>query len=269
MGLLALVILLTMSVLLLGQRRVPLDDEYARLTLVNDRINRAISNGQYREALELATPHLKGGPSRIDEIPTPALLIQINAAEALYNLGRWDEALAVVPQATPSNGPLIASGSACQRAWILTHLGRLNDAVRLAFLAKPWDLPSKWQAEIHFARAVALMARGAYARAEKELANADEVIERPSSERNALFLRARLCVARGDLNAGDELFRAAASHPYQGQGGDGLLAWGDCLAKLGRDEDAHRAWELAVQRDPQSESAGLARARLGPVAARP
>jgi hypothetical protein len=56
--------------------------------------------------------------------------------------------------------------------------------------------------------------------------------------------------------------KAAADHRYQGQGGDGLLLWGDVLKELGEIQWARRAYGLTIARDGQSESARLAAARL-------
>jgi predicted negative regulator of RcsB-dependent stress response len=41
-----------------------------------------------------------------------------------------------------------------------------------------------------------------------------------------------------------------------------LLLWGDVLSRLRRGDEARDAYELAILRDPQSESARLAVARL-------
>jgi tetratricopeptide (TPR) repeat protein len=85
---------------------------------------------------------------------------------------------------------------------------------------------------------------------------------RPSSERNAIFLRARVAAARGELERAESLCREAAAHPHRWQGGDGLLLWGDVLSQLGRPDHARDAWRLALERDPQSTSAAMCRARL-------
>ena len=51
-------------------------------------------------------------------------------------------------------------------------------------------------------------------------------------------------------------------HRYRYQGGEGLLLWGDALARLGRLDEARAAWALVGERDPESESAVTATARL-------
>ena len=84
---------------------------------------------------------------------------------------------------------------------------------------------------------------------------------RVSSRRNALAISGRVAAAMHDWTEAERMFRAAALHPYRGQGGDALLLWGDVLSRLGRLDEARRAYALAVERDPQSESAQLAQAR--------
>jgi tetratricopeptide (TPR) repeat protein len=151
---------------------------------------------------------------------------------------------------------------ALQRAWILAALNE-PVAAREAFNQANVDmLPSNFAAEYHFTRAAVALAAGEPADA---LTAADEGIEtaqRVSSNRNGIFLRARCLVALGDVPAALQEFERAAAADYKYQGGDGLLAWGDLLARLERHEEAVAAWRLAVERNPESESATLAVKRL-------
>ncbi|HYO72938.1 MAG TPA: tetratricopeptide repeat protein, partial [Archangium sp.] len=87
--------------------------------------------------------------------------------------------------------------------------------------------------------------------------------------RNGLLLLGRIALAAGRLEEALRFFEAGATHPYKGQGGDGLLAWGDCLAKLGRQEEARKTWQLVLDRDAQSGAASEAASRLGLHARRP
>ena len=86
---------------------------------------------------------------------------------------------------------------------------------------------------------------------------------RISSRRNALYLHARVATAAGDLAGAERWCRRGAEHAFQGQGGDGLLLWGEVLERLGRPDQAAAAWRLAIERDPESESARTAAGRLG------
>ena len=84
---------------------------------------------------------------------------------------------------------------------------------------------------------------------------------RVSSRRNALAICGRVAVAMEEWGDAERLLRAAAEHPYRWQGGDALLLWGEVLSRLGRFDEARGAYALAIERDPQSESARLARGR--------
>ena len=86
--------------------------------------------------------------------------------------------------------------------------------------------------------------------------------KRASSARNGLFLLARAQAAQGQWSEAESLCRRAAERADLGQGGDGLLLWGDVLHRLGRQDEAEQAWRFAVERDPESESAEQARQRL-------
>jgi predicted negative regulator of RcsB-dependent stress response len=107
-----------------------------------------------------------------------------------------------------------------------------------------------------------LLGAGRVGEADEAAAAGTDAAVRPSSRRNALFIEARVAVAQGDLDGADSLCRSAAVQRYRGQGGDGLLLWGDVLLQLRRADEARAAWSLAMERDPQSESSKLAAARL-------
>ena len=77
-----------------------------------------------------------------------------------------------------------------------------------------------------------------------------------------MFLRARALASAGEVDAALAEFQRASDHEYRFQGGDGLRAWGDLLAEVGQHEKALVAWKLAVERDPESESAMNAASRL-------
>src|SRR6266446_2732146 len=69
------------------------------------------------------------------------------------------------------------------------------------------------------------------------------------------WILAHVAARQRDWARADSLCQAAAEHRYRGQGGDGLLLWGDVLTELGRVGPARHAYELATSRDGQSESA--------------
>lgn len=88
------------------------------------------------------------------------------------------------------------------------------------------------------------------------------VFEEPSGEFALAVLNLLVCVDVASGHYARALARRAA-WSLRGQGGDGLLAWGDTLATLGRAEQAAAAWRLVIERDPESYAAALARERLG------
>lgn len=228
--------------------------------LINLAVEALISAGRYSEALAIPSKVPDAGPADA----TNPLLVQINLAEAEYNLGRWDAAWDRLRTLDEAAGDLAitAAGLAQQRAWILIHTGRPAEALSSWEQADIDGLPYRYHAEHHFTHAAVLLALGRFEEAEDAaLAGADAAV-RASSVRNSFFVRARVAAARGDWTQAESFCRAAAAHFYRGQGGDGLLLWGDTLLRLGRPDEARQAYELSISRDGQSESARTAAARL-------
>jgi tetratricopeptide (TPR) repeat protein len=225
---------------------------------VNQLVEALVASGQYREALQVPPPDPRWAE------PGQEMLIQINLAEADYNLGRWDEAWQrLAPLDAEAALPSICeSGLLLQRAWIAAHQGRGAEALELWTSADIGGLPYEYWAEHHFTGAAALLALGRLDEALEAAQGGAADAVRPSSLRNVLFLQARIHAAAGRLAEAEALCREAAAHPLQTQGGDGLLLWGDLLLELGRPEEALAAWRLCVERDPQSESAQQAQGRL-------
>jgi tetratricopeptide (TPR) repeat protein len=216
--------------------------------------------GLYRMALGAAP-----APDEAKGVPAPLLaLIQINLAEADYNLGRWAEAerrLLGLDQAAGAL-PISRAGLLQQRAWIAAHRGRSAEALALCERVSIRWLPRPYHAEYHFTRAVALLGLGLHEAADDEVRAGQRVAMRVSSRRNALFLLARIAAAREDWSSAEQLCRQASQRADCGQGGDGLLLWGEVLRRLGRLGEAAAAWRLAIERDPESESARIAESRL-------
>ena len=155
-----------------------------------------------------------------------------------------------------------AAGVLLQLAWISAHEGDYPLAKEFAFEVSEDEMPGVYQSEVHFARAVALLGLKELDEAERSVRRGLELAKRRSSERNALFLLGRILERRGDVDMAEQILRVGVEHAYRGQGGDGLLLWGDVLASLRRPDEARAAWTLAVERDAQSESAEIARTRL-------
>ncbi|WNG45617.1 tetratricopeptide repeat protein [Archangium minus] len=234
------------------------------LPCANCAINIFINAGLYLEALDIERGWQ--GPSNPPD-PSAArawALVRFNLVEAVYNLGSWEAASARL-----SNLEEVARGDAflwnffpIQRAWILAHTGRGENALG-ALAQVDWKrLPRLYRSEAHFALAASLLAVHRYEEARREARTGLKHARRVSSTRNGLFLLGRITVAAGHPEEALRFFEAGAAHRYQGQGGDGLLAWGDCLAELGRHDEAREAWRLVLTRDKQSGAASRAASRL-------
>lgn len=238
-----------------------------RWWMTNIFVETLIWAGRYREALaiESSWPADEAAEllnSQFDQY----VLIQINLAEALYNLGSWDEAwakLTPLDEGAESNS-ITHGGLLIQRAWIAAHQGRGEQAWQLLSGVRRRDFPGVYWSEYHYARAATLLVLDQTAEARDEVQGGLDVAKRPSSVRNGYFMRGRLELELGNLEQAERWFREGAAHLYRGQGGGGLLLWGDCLERQGRLDEARRAWDLVLVRDPESESAKSARARLDP-----
>jgi tetratricopeptide (TPR) repeat protein len=228
------------------------------LQRLNTAVDGLIARGDYRGALALQVSFVTDDADTMSE-----LLVEINLAEAEYNLGRWSEAWDRLSGLDPLAAafPIARAGLSQQRAWIAAHTGHADEALRHLRRAELGDLPRHYHAEHFFTGAVAQLARGDVVAAERYAEAGARASVRPSSRRNALAIRGRVAVAMEDWIEAEHLFRAAAQNPYRGQGGDALLSWGDVLSRLGRSQEARQAYALARERDPQSESAALARAQ--------
>jgi tetratricopeptide (TPR) repeat protein len=226
------------------------------LQRLNAAIDGLIARGDYRGALALPRAF---APRDADT--ASALLVEINLAEAEYNLGRWSDAWDRLRGLDPLAAafPIARAGLSQQRAWIAAHSGTAAEALHHWYRAARGDLPREYHAEHFFTGAVANIAAGDLAAAQRCADAGAGAALRISSRRNALAISGRVAAARHAWTEAERLFRAAAVHPYRGQGGDALRLWGEVLTRLGRLDEARRAYGLAVERDPQSESARLAR----------
>jgi tetratricopeptide (TPR) repeat protein len=232
----------------------------------NCAINLFINAGLYREALAIERDWQ--GPSHPEESRAARewTLARFNLVEAVYNLGGWEAArarLAALEEPARAD-PFLWNFFPIQRAWILAHTGHGEEALR-ALEQVDWRRISRvYRSEFFFTRAAALLALHRYDEAQRAAVEGLERARRDSSTRNGLFLLGRIALAAERLDEALRFFEAGASHPtYKGQGGDALLAWGDCLEKLGRHDEARVAWGLVLERDKQSGAAWEATSRLG------
>jgi tetratricopeptide (TPR) repeat protein len=230
---------------------------------VNAVICSLVSSGAYLRALDVDVNSAKPVfrlPAAVTQ--QARALVEVNLAEAEYNLGRWTDAEVRLARTACDGDPLTRTGHRLQLAWILAHAGRGEEALAAWSEAREDALPGSFRAEYHFTNAAVLISLGRIDEALRATTMGLSIAKRVSSTRNGLFLLARAHAADGRWSEAEALCRRAAEHPNLGQGGDGLLLWGDALQQLGRPGEAKQAWELAAERDPESESAERARERL-------
>lgn len=228
---------------------------------LNTQIALSTALGRYQEALDLAADF---APETLDPTqPLDALLrvVRLNVAEALSELGRYGEALALVE--APLDDAYLETGRRTTRAWILVLLGRVDEAVALLREVRPGALGRDYAGEVFLAAAFALTAAGDLANARALLDEGRLATVRASTERNLLVLEAELAWKEGDLARARERFEQAAAHRWRWQGGAGLLRWGELLAQQDDAAGARAAWTRCVAQDPQSRAAETARRKLG------
>jgi predicted negative regulator of RcsB-dependent stress response len=187
-------------------------------------------------------------------------LLRINVAETLSELGRFDHALTLV--STPAPDSFLETGRRMTAAWVLTLMGRADEALPLFRDVVALDVGHEYAAEVHLARAFVELSLGHLDVAEHTLLQARVTTARASTARNLLTLEAELAWRRKDTSGAVRLFEAAAAHHWRWQGGAGLLRHGQLLRELGREAEARAAWERCLAQDPESLAAKQARSLL-------
>jgi tetratricopeptide (TPR) repeat protein len=239
-------------------------------SIVNSIVCTFVNGGRYLEAI-----HAQGrysARSRAEDKASEPLAFattQINRAEAFFNLGETEEALALLEhvRASVEPDPFIRNGHVCLHAWILIHENELERARELLARLELEPLSPVYAAEVHFTRAAF----------ERELGNLEPAIEyaerglavsvRPSSERNGLFMIASIEALRGNDARAKAYFVRAVEHHYRGQGADGLFRYAEFLERTEGKAAAEAAYQLLIERDGESALATRARLRLERAAA--
>src|SRR6267378_5885856 len=155
-----------------------------RPRVLNQAVDALIAAGRYAEALALPERFVAHG----SRDSMSELLVQINLAEAEYNLGRWNDAWERLRGLDPLAAafPIARAGLSQQRAWIAAHTGRAGDALHHWHRVERSDLPRHYHAEHFFTGAVARIAAGDLEGARRCADAGARVAMRPSSRRNAL-----------------------------------------------------------------------------------
>ncbi|HEX8824303.1 MAG TPA: hypothetical protein VF794_30560 [Archangium sp.] len=233
-------------------------------------VNLFINAGLYLEALDIERGWQGPSEPKTPHAEQEWALVRFNLVEAVYNLGGWDAAHARLNalEEVARRYPFLWNFFPVQRAWILAHTERGAEAWEALRQVEWRSVPRQYRSEVCFTRAAVLLALRRYDEAQQEAVAGLKLARRASSTRNGLFLLGRIAHAAGRREEALRLFEAGARHLYKGQGGDGLLAWGDCLAGLGRHDEAHEAWRLVLDRDKQSGAAWEATSRLARTALR-
>jgi len=246
-------------------------------TWVNEGVNALVTGGLYREALVYSERWSEDTRRQGTVADANAwALVEINLAEAEYNLGLVDAAFERIERlvnAIESNTgpfrdtevePIVVNGTHCQRAWIAALRG--EHALGLEYVAAidEQGLPEPYRAEVDYTRALLLLKAGRCREAEDAAEAGWSRATRPSSQRNGLFLIGIILAERGDHVMAERAFERGAGHHYDGQGGDALLRWAQLLRGLGRSFEAQRAFQWCIERDPQSPAALAAEQHLTP-----
>jgi TolA-binding protein len=230
----------------------------------NCAVNLFINAGLYQEALDIEREWKQ---PLDEEVPVQQqALVRFNLVEAVYNQGDWSTADAQLDELedVACADPLLRNFFPVQKAWILAHTGNAESALAGLDTVDWAQVPRPYQSEVHYARAATLLALHRYDEAHRAALEGLKSARRASSQRNGVFMLGHIALAEGRLEEAVRHFEAGASHSYKGQGGDALLAWGKCLEKLGRQDEAKAVWQLVLERDKQSGAARQAAFLLRP-----
>lgn len=241
--------------------------QYARLLLqrlpatrcrwdhVNVAINVFVNAGLYSEALRAPHRWPEHVLARAEERdPVSFALASINQAEALLNLGRPHDALALLDSvaAAAAGSEFARGGWSCLRAWILVHLGRIDEARAALRDTAIASISYRYAPEISYTHAALERAAGNFDAALNRARQGLDCAARASSVRNGLFLVADLAARLGDVRLAREKFQEAVDHPYKAQSADGLMRFAAFLEQLGETAGAARLRRLAARQDPES-----------------
>jgi tetratricopeptide (TPR) repeat protein len=250
--------------------RAQLSDDVCPWICLNAMIDTLVMAGQYRAALELplnwsARAREQGALGD----PRYVALAHVNMAEALYNMGRVEEAWQMVQRVSAELGDdaVALAGVRLQQAWIAVLRREPAAALEVASEVRVRALPFAYHAELRYTKASALCALGRHAAARREALAGCQCAVRASSARNGLFLLASIALGAGDIDRALLHFEAAMKHPYQAQGGAALFAYAQLLGERGQMASACATYRALLERDPEHPLCAAARDALRRVSA--
>lgn len=215
--------------------------------------------GRYEEAVALGRAEKVTQRDPAD-LMAWALLARINAAEALTELGHFDEALGLLDFDANGNA-FLEAGRRVARAWTLSLAGRDEEALGVIEQASPQQLGPLYEADGLLTWALILLNLGR-AEAAQKLAACRDRLARPSTERNLLLLEARWHVLGGCVPDAEAALARAREHRWRRQGATSYLRLGDAFLSAGAGEQARSCWTLGAERDPEAFAAKRCRERL-------
>ena len=221
-----------------------------------------VALGMYETAIREA-PRVDADPEGASTVEWLSWLNRVNLSEAYVELGDFSRAHELLdPRPPTSAGLLVEAGNGTTLAWLLTCEGRHGEALNMLDGVAAADLGKDYCAEAFLTRTLILLNLGRLDDAKVAIDECRRLTVRASTERNLLLHEARWQVLTGRIDDAIATFHLARDHRWPCQGGSGCLALGDTFRDISRLELARECWSLAVERDPESHSAKLARERL-------
>jgi tetratricopeptide (TPR) repeat protein len=230
-----------------------------------------VNAGRYRHAVAAAERWpAEAQQAGREASPASFALARINMAEALHNLGRNDEALAVLAETEPlvQEDPVGCHGLRLLRAWILAHHGRAAEAREEIARVDSVPLTPRYTAEVFYTRSVIARELGALDEAEREAREGLACARRAASRRNGHYVLGAVLLARGNVEAALAALETFAASRYRGQAACGLVLLAAARERAGDVAGAARAQALAIERDPESWLSTRSKAALSGTAPR-
>lgn len=215
--------------------------------------------GLYKEGLQVT--EWRGSGSQASGAEDCEMLLFINRAACLFDLGRFEESTMALDEAARrrSRQPVVTTALHLARARHAVHFGQQAQALDYLSRGQFRDLPPIYQADVELNRAFLLAQCGV-------LEEAEEILSRKFSYESprSRFLRpvanAYLLRARNEPRRSLVEFQRCLDSRYPA--GEHCIEAGDLARGIGDRTAAHELYLDAIRTDPQSIWAYQATARL-------